>query len=159
MAAAWMRAGVLDRVVTARIYNAYGPDMGADHVIPQLILRILAMSPAEDLVRVLGSGWDRRSFIWTEDCTAQLLRLYESAENGSYDVGDPSNEVAIGDLAELIGLRLEHQVRVVPDAPCTTATLQVPKVCDMLAPIPRTDFGVGLLRTAEWYKEHQEEFK
>lgn len=158
MAAAYLRAGVFDRVRTARIYNAYGPDMGDDHVIPQFILKILSLRPGEERLPVIGSGRDLRSFVWIGDCTAQLVRIYEAGGSASYDVGAPQNETAIGDLAELIGDGLDHPVRVVPDSPCTSATVQVPRSLQMIDQIPpQVDLPEGLTRTIAWYKNRQEE--
>lgn len=158
MAAAYLRAGVFDRVTTARVYNAYGPDMGNDHVIPQFINRMLGWRPGELRLPVLGSGRDRRSFVWIEDCTRQLLQIYSQGVSGaSYDVGAPQNEVAIGDLAEMIGEKLGLKVTVVPDAPCTHATVQVPRLQPMLAVLRQTEFSDGLAQTVAWYKEQKEE--
>jgi nucleoside-diphosphate-sugar epimerase len=158
MAAAYLRAGVFDRVTVARIFNAYGPDMGDSHVIPQFVTRMLSWRPGELRLPVLGSGRDRRSFVWIGDCTAQLAKIYESGGSASYDVGDPRYEVAIGDLAEMIGAILELKVTVVPDAPCTSATVQVPSRPKMIEQIPpQVDLPEGLARTVDWYKKRASE--
>lgn len=160
MAEAYLRAGALDRVITARVFNAYGPDMGTDHVIPQLILKMLMPKPGEMFVRVKGSGRDRRSFVWTSDCTEQLATLYRRGSSGCYDVGASQNELAIGDLAELIIEMTGYTQKVViPDSPCTAATVVVPQLCEMLAMLPQHDLTEGLAQTVDWYKDHQKEFK
>lgn len=152
------RANAFRRALTARVFNAYGPDMGYDHVIPQFIIRMLGMHPGQIRFPIRGSGCDRRSFLWIDDCAEQLLQLYRHGSPGAsrYDVGDPTTEVAIGDLARLIARQLDREIDLIGDSSDhRLATAQVPQLCGMLAALPHTDFNAGLPRVVAWYRENQ----
>jgi UDP-glucose 4-epimerase len=144
------------RILIARVFNAYGPDMGNDHVIPQLANEMLGLSDTAYFapIRVQGSGRDRRAFLYIDDCAAQLYKLFKFGSPGvsRYDVGSP-DETAIGDLAELIGKAVKCSISIIPDAPCTTATVVVPKLTGMLANMPRVSLEEGLAKTVAWYRQ------
>ena len=165
MAEAWLRSGTFRRVVNARVYNVYGPDMGIDHVIPQFISRMLALKRMHRKEPVIpfpvgGSGRDGRSCLWTDDCTRQLITLFRHGSPGfsTYDVGDMSTECAIGDLAHLIADCLGCTIEVKPGAPNAKVTARFPELSLLLTELPRRDLASGLLETVEWYAENEEVF-
>jgi len=159
MAAAWCKDGVLRRAIIARVFNAYGPDMGLDHVIPQFIVRM------EDLLKlgqpdpvefpVKGSGNDVRSFIYVDDCAMQLHTLLDRAGPGAgvFDVGSPE-EMTIASLAHAVAACFGHEVTIMPWAPHDAGwTVRVPGAG--IPALPVVSFGKGLARTVEWYRENR----
>lgn len=158
MAEAWLNSGVLDRVLVARIYNAYGPDMGTDHVIPQIILMMLDLwrKKPSGVIRfpVKGSGQDVRSFIWTEDCTAQLAALFRYRVPGFsiQDVGDPGMELTVSHLAFWISRCLNCDITVIADN-TASASVQLPYPEPEFDFISK-DFMSGLRETVAWYREN-----
>lgn len=95
-----------DRVLIFRPHNVYGPDMGWEHVIPQLALRLDAAArshPAGTLkFEIQGSGTETRSFCFIDDLVAGVMAMLEKGEHlGIYHVGT-TEEISIADLARRI---------------------------------------------------------
>lgn len=148
----------LDRVLIVRPHNVYGPDMGTEHVIPELILRCrdeAQRTPVGPLrVTIQGSGTESRAFVYIDDFTAGLMRVLELGEHlGIYNIGT-TDEVAIGALLELIGQCFERQVEVVPGTlqPGSTGR-RCPNIDKLLAIgyMPRVSLAEGLSHTVAWY--------
>ncbi|MGZ4611817.1 MAG: NAD-dependent epimerase/dehydratase family protein, partial [Kineosporiaceae bacterium] len=83
--------------VIGRFHNVYGPRMGADHVIPELLLRA---ERGEDPFVVYGTD-QSRAFCYVDDATDAMSRLMASnAANGRLvHIGNDREEIVIGDLA------------------------------------------------------------
>lgn len=167
MAASWQQSSALERVVTARVFNAYGPDMGANHVIPQFALRMLRLfreCPDGDVpdFAVRGSGEDVRSFCYIDDCADQLFTLFDPAAGpgtGCWDVGTGDDPRTVVDIAAEIAGVLGRKVNVVPEQPgAEAAPPRLARPRGPLAVMPRIGFRQGLHRTVRWYREHEEEF-
>jgi nucleoside-diphosphate-sugar epimerase len=161
MAEAWLRDKVFQRVVIARVFNAYGPDMGSYHVIPQFARQMIRLdrdSPAGEVIRfpVRGSGQDVRSFVYIDDCTEQLLTLFRHGSPGCsrYDAGS-YDQFTTGELATLIGEHFGREIRAVPSDPDSVRTVRIPKIPALLSPALRTDFGDGLAWTLDWYRKQE----
>ena len=95
-----------ERVLIFRPHNIYGPDMGNEHVIPQLALRLHAAAkkqPSGKLrFEIQGTGQETRSFCFIDDLVAGVMVMREKGEHlGIYHVGT-TEEVTIADLARRI---------------------------------------------------------
>jgi dTDP-glucose 4,6-dehydratase/UDP-glucose 4-epimerase len=106
------------RAVIFRPHNVYGPDMGFEHVIPQVTMRAARLARgrhAADVVDlpVAGDLAATRAFMHIADFTTAFLALLARAETGVYHVGNPE-EVPMGTLAELIGSHFPCRFRTVP---------------------------------------------
>ena len=156
------RAG-FDRVTIFRPHNVYGPDMGWEHVIPQLSLRVrdLARSaPGPLRVPLQGTGLETRAFVHIDDLVAGVLLVIDCGEHlGIYHVGN-DEEVTIARLASAIGRCFGRDVEVVPRAAPRGAT---PRRCPDITKIrslgyaPRVPLNVGLPPTVCWYDAHADE--
>lgn len=77
----------LEHAVIVRPSNLYGPRDYFDdraHVIPALIKKALT----ENVIRVNGSGYERREFLYVADAASGMLAALEHGEHGSvYNVG------------------------------------------------------------------------
>jgi nucleoside-diphosphate-sugar epimerase len=82
-------------VVVGRFHNAYGPDMGIHHVIPDFIER-----GRRGVYELYGST-QTRSFIYVDDAVDAVTVLAEKARGEIVNVGSP-DEVTILDLARVI---------------------------------------------------------
>lgn len=150
------------RVVIFRPHNVYGPDMGWEHVIPQLALRVrdLCKSGARPLnLPIQGSGRETRAFVYVDDFTAGLMTLLKRGEHLQvYHVGC-TEEVTVEDLALRIGRCLGHEITVVPGKLAEGGT---PRRCPDIAKISRLGYQPqfrlddGLPITVRWYDEHAE---
>ncbi len=88
-------------ITSVRYHNIYGPQMGFDHVIPQIILRIKAK---ENPFKIIASE-QTRSFCWIEDAVKATCLVMESdkTEPGMVvHVGNQEEEISIENLYELI---------------------------------------------------------
>ena len=161
MAINYGRTG-FDRVVIFRPHNVYGPDMGREHVIPQLTLRLRALSGAGGKVRlpVQGTGAETRAFVYIDDLVDGILVLLERGEHlGIYHVGS-EEEITIADLAREIGRCLGREVEVQPgEIPVGSTVRRVPDISKMraLGYIPRVPLRDGLRTTVRWYDAHADE--
>src|SRR5262245_21464343 len=82
-----------DRVLVFRPHNVYGPDMGWEHVVPQLALRLNAAAKAQPSgtlrLDIQGTGNETRSFCFIDDLVAGGMVRREKAENlAIYNIGN-----------------------------------------------------------------------
>jgi nucleoside-diphosphate-sugar epimerase len=82
-------------VVVGRFHNAYGPNMGIHHVIPDFISRGIGGSFE------LYGATNTRSFIYIDDAVNAVVALAERARGEVINIGSPV-EVAMRELAEII---------------------------------------------------------
>jgi len=157
-------AGFLKRALIVRPHNVFGPDMGWEHVIPELTLRILRLksdaAPSSIPTLILqGDGQQSRSFIYIDDFTEGLLTVLERGEHlNVYHIGT-SEEIRIRQVAEEIARCLDVQVHVTGGQPAQGGvTRRVPNIgkLQQLGFQPRTPFQEGLRRTVEWYATQPE---
>lgn len=151
---------LLERVVVFRPHNAYGPDMGWDHVIPQLTMRIRELARgAQGPIRVpiQGSGDETRAFAYVDDVVDGIALLLERGRHLEiYNVGTDV-ETSIRDLTVRIAAALGRSATVVPGELLRGST---PRRCPDLAKIralgyvPNVSLDEGLRRTVAWYDEH-----
>lgn len=149
-----------DQVVVLRPHNVYGPDMGWEHVIPELALR------ARDLARITtgqlslpieGSGEETRAFAHVDDAVEAMALLGARGEHRAiYNVGTDV-ETRIADLASLIGRSFGREVEVVPGlAKAGGTSRRCPDIGKLraLGFQPRVSLADGVTETVRWYDEH-----
>jgi len=141
-----------------RPHNLYGPRMGMQHVIPELLGRAHD-SPEGGKLRVFSPSHSR-TFCYIDDAIELIVRLAQSPAGlgGTFNIGSPDPETPIAELAELIvrtvGRRLKIEAgpdtegsprRRRPDVSLAiTATRYTPSV-------PLTE---GLRRCYAWYRSN-----
>jgi len=156
---------LFDRVVIFRPHNCYGPDMGEEHVIPQLVRRLnerialqeSAQAGGAITLPIQGTGEETRAFVYVDDLVDAVLRLIEKGEHlGIYHVGTDI-EVTIKDLVQTLGRLLGRQVEIETGPLQPGGTLRrCPDIGKLrsLGYSPRVPLDEGLRRTAQWYSEH-----
>lgn len=150
----------LARVIVFRPHNVYGPDMGEEHVIPQLTLRLIGLAaggPGPVDLPIQGTGKETRSFVYVDDLVDGVACLLARGEHMNiYHVGT-EDEITIADLATKIGKTCGVVVRVVPSAPAAGGT---PRRCPDISKLsrlgyaPRVSLDAGLAKTVAWYHDH-----
>ena len=153
----------IPRVLVFRPHNVYGPDMGWEHVIPQLALRLRKLARASagpvDLP-IQGTGKETRAFVHIDDLVKGVLRVLDAGEHlGIYHVGS-AEEVTIADLARRIGLCFSREVRVVPgDLREGSTVRRCPDISKLraLGYEPQVPLSAGLPPTVRWYDDHGDE--
>lgn len=146
-----------DRVVIFRPHNVYGPDMGSEHVIPQLTARavtLAATTTGSVRLPIQGDGSEMRSFIHIDDATEGIIHVIDrGAHLGIYHIGT-EDEITIAGLAMEIGRCLGRDVEVVPsDRPAGAAVRRCPDIAKLraLGFIPQVSLAEGLRGTVAWY--------
>jgi nucleoside-diphosphate-sugar epimerase len=154
----------LSRVTIFRPHNCYGPDMGNEHVIPQLARRLwdLARRTAGTgavTLPIQGDGSETRAFVYIDDLVDGVVRIIEDAPTQSiYHVGTDL-EIAIADLARGIGRVIGREVILQPGPLQPGGT---PRRCPdihklrALGYAPKVSLEDGLARTVRWYVDQME---
>ena len=152
-----------DRVLVFRPHNVYGPDMGREHVIPQLALRLLERARGTQGVVELpiqGSGKETRAFVYITDLVDGVLRMMTDGEHlGIYHIGsdiEVTIEALVHEIARCIGRDVRPQAG--PLQPGGTMR-RCPDITKMraLGYEPRVALSEGLAETVRWYAEHPKE--
>lgn len=152
----------LRRVIVVRPHNVYGPDMGTEHVIPQVALRLRALAHASGPVRVpiQGDGTETRAFVYVDDAIDALMRLGDAGQHlNIYNVGTDV-ETPIGELVREIGRCFDRDVEIVPGPRAPGATSRrCPDIGKLraLGYRPHVPLRQGLLQTVRWYEQHADE--
>lgn len=170
LAIAWQHSGILERLQIVRPHNVIGPDMGTAHVVPQFALRmneLVRLEPHDAVIpfAIRGTGLDRRSFCYIDDCVDQL-RLIQLAGNvrGTeiYHVGT-MDEHSIEEVALTVASCYGpdgRTIKLIPTgmtgAPEGLAQRRFPdtaKVQALGSPIPLS-FTEAVRATVRWYQDH-----
>lgn len=147
-----------------RPHNVYGPNMGFEHVIPEIIKKILLpLHPAyingKLTVNIQGSGLETRSFCYIDDAVNEMILAdKKNTENSSiYNIGN-QNEISIAQLAHLIAeiLEIEIVIGAVSPMPAGSTNRRCPSMDKMkhLGFEPQYNLRDGLKKTVSWYKEY-----
>jgi nucleoside-diphosphate-sugar epimerase len=146
------------RVLIFRPHNAYGPDMGFEHVIPQFALRLDALAKAQPAGRLRfemqGTGEETRSFCFIDDLIAGVMVMREKGEHlGIYHVGT-MEEVTIAELARRVARAAGREIEPIAGPPAAGGT---PRRCPDISKLarlgykPRVALDEGLKPTLDWY--------
>lgn len=150
--------GNFERTVVFRPHNVYGPDMGFEHVVPELSVRLrrLANSQPEGVLdlTIQGEGNETRAFCEVRDFTRGLLQIIDHAEDQSiYHIGT-DEEVSIKELTLAIARQLGREIRIVPSEVRPGGT---PRRCPDIGKLrglgysPEYPLVRGLAETVAWY--------
>ena len=100
-----------------RPHNVYGPDMGKDHVLPELINKISRQKKLQNIkIKIFGSGNETRSFIYINDAIDGIIRIYKKGpQNSIFNLGT-DQEIKIKNLIKNLGKILGKNIKIKPDA-------------------------------------------
>jgi nucleoside-diphosphate-sugar epimerase len=98
--ARYLISKVVKECIIFRPHNVYGPNMGFDHVIPELMMKSLK---AKNKITIEGSGKETRSFCYIDDFLNGLIILIKKRINGFniFNIGN-DYEISINNLTKLI---------------------------------------------------------
>jgi nucleoside-diphosphate-sugar epimerase len=131
--------------------------MGMAHVIPELLQRV-ERTPDGGAVTVYSTR-HRRAFCYVSDAVELIARLAlaEDALGGVFNVGNQGEEVAVGQLAELIVAAVGRSVAIEagPDTPGSPARRcpDMTRTGAVTGYEARVSLPEGLRRTYDWYRE------
>ena len=144
------------RSMIFRPHNVYGPNMGKEHVIPELIKKIkIAKKRKIKFITLEGKGNETRSFIFIDDFIDALQLIYKKGKNlNIYNIGT-QDEISIKHLLNLIQKKMfsNHKIKYIPIKKGGTL-----KRCPNIKKIKKLGFkrsfklSSGLDQTIDWYK-------
>jgi dTDP-glucose 4,6-dehydratase/UDP-glucose 4-epimerase len=147
------------RVAIVRPHNVFGPDMGREHVIPELSLKVAELrreTSGAMRLPIQGSGQETRAFLFIDDFVEGFLRVFERGEHlGIYHIGS-DQETTIGDVARDIGAVFGRPLEVVPGQLAAGGTLRrCPDISRLraLGFSPRMPWAEALATTVHWYDQ------
>lgn len=145
------------RAMVVRPHNVYGPDMGAEHVIPQFISRMkgLQTHPTNPIpFPIQGTGRQTRSFVFVGDFIDGVMLVLERGEHlGIYHIGT-LEEVSIETLAHLVAQYYGRPIKIVPGPPAEGgANRRCPDITKMirLGYQPKFTLREALPGVVRWY--------
>ena len=164
MAINYGRTG-FDRVTIFRPHNVYGPDMGWEHVLPQLIVQMVRkvkeVGRVESLpIEIQGDGRQTRAFLHVDDFAQGLMCVINGGQHlNIYHIGNPE-EVTIRDVVDKIAKYFGREVKIIVGEEAAGSTRRrCPDISKLvrLGYHPRISLEMGLPSIADWYTEHFEE--
>jgi len=146
------------KAVIIRPHNVYGPDMGWEHVIPQLVLRAneqIARHPS-GLVpfEIQGDGSQTRSFVHIDDfIDGFLISADKGKHRNVYHIGT-QEEITIFQLVKIIFSWFGRQCEIIPTpAPAGGTQRRCPDTTKLeaLGYAPKIAIDDGIDQIASWY--------
>lgn len=145
-----------------RPHNVYGPRMGMNHVIPQLLLK--AWKAPSDGVLEVSSIAHTRTFLYVDDAVAHLSKIVSSpAEGNVLNLGNQGPEISIAELAETVIKAVGKNLTVAetpptPGSPPRRApdTSAFRKIYGDVSPVSLKE---GVARTLDWYRKNDVRFQ
>ena len=152
---AYKRSENLD-VAIVRIFNTYGPRLGATdgRVVSNLIVQALAGSP----LTIYGDGFQTRSFCFVSDLIDGIRKLASSDACGPINIGNPV-EFTVLELAQMVKqITATSSTIEYLDLPADDPMQRCPDIAlarTVLNWEPRIGLEDGLRQTIQWFKEQE----
>lgn len=146
--------GFKSRIV--RFHNIYGPRMGYDHVIPQVITRILNK---ENPLKVYGAD-QTRAFCYVTDAVRATYQIAVDTqkEHLVINIGNSQEEIKIRELYRKILKMTSYSPELDEQrAPLGSVDRRCPDtnlLSQLTDYVPKVSLDQGLKLTYEWYKNH-----
>lgn len=155
----YLKRGYSDRIIF-RPHNVYGPAMGWEHVIPEIVRKIAdateQFSKNEAEITVIGSGEETRAFCFIEDAVEGIVLACENGGDGEiYHLGNDKEEKII-DLVKKIGTALGITLSIKHDMDSHKGgtSRRCPDISKLrkLGYSPKINLDEGLRVTVDWYR-------
>ena len=141
-----------------RYHNVYGPRMGFNHVIPNLIKRFI---DKETPFQMYGHN-QTRSFCFISDAVEGTFQAMESKNTSGeiYHIGT-SDEITIEELIKEVGTHFNYSGNydAAPSFPGSTYRRcpDISKATSSFLFKPKISLKIGLKKTLKWYLNYYEE--
>jgi nucleoside-diphosphate-sugar epimerase len=139
-----------------RPHNVYGPDMGEEHVIPELSKKLLhAKNTSQKIIEIQGTGKESRSFCYIDDFVAAfklVLELPNFSKQETYNIGS-EDEVSIEKIAILLANRLQVDINFeYKPGPKGGTSRRCPDISKLkkLGFKPKYDLDIGIEQYCKW---------
>jgi len=150
---------IFKRMMIFRPHNVYGPDMGNEHVIPQLVSKLSSLmkeNNSQGIIEfpILGDGSQTRSFNYIDDFAEGVLAMVKNGvHNNIYHIGDDREfyiKDLVGMIANTMGAKVNIKETPAPEGETKRRCPDISKI-KKLGYMPRTSLEEGLKPTIEWY--------
>ena len=137
-----------------RVHNIYGPRMGLDHAVPDLVSKF-----ASGNFEVYGVN-ESRAFMYIDDLVSIIINfIYDNSTNKNliYHIGS-TNETKIKDLANLILNLLEIEQKIIPMPNLVGSVMRrIPDTSLLKSRFSfiETDLKVGIRHYIEWFQNQR----
>lgn len=99
------------KLIIFRPHNVYGPDMGGEHVIPELLRKFKKVKKHQKL-KIEGTGNETRSFIYISDfCDAFLTLIKYGKHLNIYNIGT-ENRVKISKILDILKKITKKKIKI-----------------------------------------------
>lgn len=153
----------LDAVIF-RPHNIYGPNMGLEHIIAQMVEKILVpknpqYNDGKLVVNIQGTGKETRSFCFIDDAVNEMILAsqYETSEpNPIYNIGvedETTIEKIVNMIANILGVEIVIKQSESPVGSPSRRCPSMKKLTDM-GYRQSVSLRDGLEKTVGWYKQH-----
>ena len=139
--------------VVVRYHNVYGPRMGWQHVVPEIIMRL---EKGENPLKVFSPN-HTRAFCYVEDAVHATIACMESPEanGGTFNIGNDREELPIRELVQQIMRTVGRVVPTVEEEathdPILRRCPDITRLRTILGYNPCVSLAEGLEKTAAWY--------
>ena len=149
------------RTLIFRPHNVFGPDMGFEHVIPELMKKLFVntdgWSKKECRIKLQGDGNESRSFCYIDDAINQIMVMFNNGENRNiYHIG-MDKEITINHLVQDIAKILEIKIKIdTGEKPIGGTSRRCPNI-EKIKSIGYNkidNYHKGLKKTINWYKNY-----
>jgi len=146
-----------------RPHNVYGPEMGFDHVIPELTRKTFQSSNGKRQtgktveIEIEGGGTETRSFIYIDDAIDAIRLIVEKGEENSiFNIGTEEGKKItdiVDGIGKILGLRLKYRSSKLRKGSTPRRCPDTQKLRS-LEFYPKTNFKKGLKKTVDWYWDY-----
>ena len=144
-----------------RPHNVFGPQMGFEHVIPELVKKIFISTNSftnnECDIEIQGTGQETRAFCFVEDAVDQIILILSKGKNGEiYHVGIDEEITIIqliSDISAILNIKINTVKGPVRKGGTKRRCPKINKICS-LGYKKNNRYHLGLQKTVEWYKKY-----
>lgn len=148
----------LKKVVIFRPHNVYGPNMGLEHVVPELIEKVIKLKQKSEniLLPIQGNGKSTRAFIYIDDFVDGVILLLNKAKTKQiYNIGTEEEiniDKLVGLIAKVANVNIKTKDTIQPKGGTQRRCPDTAKITK-LGFKPKTSLSEGLKKTYLWYNE------
>lgn len=140
-----------EKTIIFRPHNVYGPNMGYNHVIPEIIDKL---KKSKNSIKIQGNGNQTRAFCYIDDFVNAVSILIEKGKDKNiYNIGNDEETKIIDVVKKIISIS-KFNTKIIK----TKSSLgDTPRRCPNINKIkklgfsPKTNLNAGLKKTYKWY--------
>ena len=150
-----MGKNVFKKMIIFRPHNVYGPNMGNEHVIPDIINKIKnALKNKKKFINIQGTGYETRSFNYIDDFTRGVeLLIKKKLKFSTFNIGN-DKEIKISQLVDKIMKMMNVKLKIKYQDLAKGSTA---RRCPNINKIRKLGYKInntleeGLQKTIAWY--------